>query len=98
MSSVGESILRGAREMVAHAKGEKFEGRVTTIYVPDKVDVTRIRRKLKMTQAEFAGRFGIKLATLQDWEQKRRTPDTPARVLLTVIAKEPEAVQRALWG
>ena len=98
MSSVGESILRGAREMVAHAKGEKFEGRVTTIYVPDKVDVTRIRRKLKMTQAEFAGRFGIKLATLRDWEQKRRTPDTPARVLLTVIAKEPEAVQRALWG
>ena len=98
MSSVGESILRGAREMVAHAKGEKFEGRVTTIYVPDKVDVTRIRRKLKMTQAEFAGRFGIKLATLRDWEQKRRTPDTPARVLLTVIAKEPEAVLRALWG
>ena len=98
MSSVGESILRGAREMVAHAKGEKFEGRVTTIYVPDKVDVTRIRRKLKMTQAGFAGRFGIKLATLRDWEQKRRTPDTPARVLLTVIAKEPEAVLRALWG
>ena len=98
MSSVGESILRGAREMVAHAKGEKFEGRVTTIYVPDKVDVAGIRRKLKMTQAEFAGRFGIRLATLRDWEQKRRTPDTPARVLLTVIAKEPEAVLRALWG
>ena len=98
MTKVGESLIRGAKEAAAYAKGEKFEGRITTIYVPDNVDVTRIRRKLKMTQAEFAGRFGIKLATLQDWEQKRRTPDTPARVLLTVIAKEPEAVLRALRG
>ena len=49
-----------------------------------------------MIQVEFANQFGFKVSTLQDWEQKRRNPEAPARALLMVIAKEPEAVKRAL--
>jgi putative transcriptional regulator len=49
-----------------------------------------------MTQAEFAAAFGISLGTLRHWERGDRTPRGPALVLLNVVAKEPEAVLRAL--
>jgi putative transcriptional regulator len=73
-------------------------GRTTVIWVPKQVDVKRIRRKFGLTQAEFAQRFGFSLSAVRDWEQRRRTPQGPARALLTVIEKEPEAVLRALAG
>jgi putative transcriptional regulator len=49
-----------------------------------------------MTQEEFAARFHLPLGTVRDWEQGTHRPDGPAQVLLTVIAKEPDAVIRAL--
>ncbi|MBI3695349.1 MAG: helix-turn-helix domain-containing protein [Acidobacteria bacterium] len=49
-----------------------------------------------MSQGAFAARFGISPATLRNWEQGRRLPEGPARVLLAIIDREPEAVQRAL--
>lgn len=55
-----------------------------------------IRRALSLTQEEFAGRFHIPLGTLRDWEQGVATPDQSARAYLTVIARDPEAVRRAL--
>jgi putative transcriptional regulator len=55
-----------------------------------------IRRALGFTQEEFAARFRIPLGTLRDWEQGRSEPDQPTRAYLTVIALDPEAVQRAL--
>src|ERR1700722_17514885 len=55
-----------------------------------------LRRALAMTQEEFAARYHIPLGTLRDWEQGRCEPDQPARSYLTVIARDPERVQRAL--
>jgi putative transcriptional regulator len=55
-----------------------------------------IRRALKMTQEEFASQFQIAIGTLRDWEQNRYEPDGAAKAYLKVIAKEPEAVRRAL--
>jgi putative transcriptional regulator len=55
-----------------------------------------IRRALGLSQDEFAARFHIPLGTLRDWEQGRKEPDAAARAFLVVIAREPEAVQRAL--
>jgi putative transcriptional regulator len=57
-----------------------------------------LRAQLNMTQEEFSGRFGIPLGTLRDWEQGVSSPDSSARTLLRVIAREPEAVLRALAG
>jgi putative transcriptional regulator len=91
----GTRILQGAREALAYARGEADAG-TYRVHVPANVNVRKIRRKLDLSQAEFAARFGIKPGTLRDWEQKRKTPEGPARVLLMVIDKEPEAVQRAL--
>lgn len=55
-----------------------------------------LRRRLGMTQAAFAAAFGLPLGTLRDWEQGRKRPDAPARALLRVIEREPEAARRAL--
>jgi putative transcriptional regulator len=55
-----------------------------------------LRRALGLTQEEFAGRYHIPIGTLRDWEQGRSEPDQPARAYLTVIARDPEGVRRAL--
>jgi putative transcriptional regulator len=58
--------------------------------------VRALRKKLNMTQEEFAARFHLPLGTIRDWEQGAHRPDKAAQVLLTVIAKDPDAVARAL--
>jgi putative transcriptional regulator len=58
--------------------------------------VKTLRRALDLTQEEFAARYHIPLGTLRDWEQGRSEPDQPARAYLTVIARDPEGVERAL--
>ena len=60
------------------------------------VDVRETRRHLGLSQAAFAAKFGFQPATLRNWEQGRTRPDGPARVLLAVIARHPEAVEDAL--
>jgi putative transcriptional regulator len=54
-----------------------------------------IRRRLNMTQVEFADAFELPLGTLRDWEQGVRWPDSAARSYLRVIAKNPDAVRAA---
>jgi putative transcriptional regulator len=51
---------------------------------------------MNLTQQEFAARFGLPLGTVRDWEQGTHRPDRAAQVLLAVIAKDPDAVIRAL--
>jgi putative transcriptional regulator len=55
-----------------------------------------MRRALGLTQEEFSARFCIPLGTLRDWEQGKSEPDQAARAYLTVIARDPEAVRKAL--
>jgi len=58
--------------------------------------VRTLRRALALTQEQFAARYHIPLGTLRDWEQGRSQPDQPAKAYLTVIACDPEGVERAL--
>lgn len=55
-----------------------------------------LRQRLGMTQAEFAQAFHLPITTLRDWEQRRSTPDAPARALLLAIEREPEVMRRLL--
>lgn len=59
-------------------------------------DVRLVRERLGLSQEAFAARFHLSLRTIQEWEQQRRIPEGPARVLLHVIDRAPEAVARAL--
>src|SRR5262245_24077470 len=60
--------------------------------------VSIIRRALKLTQEQFATAFHIPIGTVRDWEQGRYEPDAAARAYLRVIAREPQAVRKALSG
>ena len=89
-------IVTGLREAISHAKGDPVQARITRYKVPDNIDVKKLREGLEMSQPEFALRYGFNLGTLRQWEQGRRCPDGPARVLLTVILHKPKAVEEAL--
>ena len=86
-------ILAGLEEVVEIVEGRAEPARV---HVPAEVDVRAIRGRLGLSQGAFAARFGFSAAAVRDWEQRRRRPEAAARVLLTVIDREPEAVERAL--
>ena len=92
---VAESIRRGLKEALAYADGTADASRYG-IHIPANIDVKAIRTKLKMTQEEFAGRFGFSINTLRHWEQGRRVPEGPTRAYLLVIERNPKAVQKAL--
>ncbi|MCA2970829.1 MAG: helix-turn-helix domain-containing protein [Acidobacteriaceae bacterium] len=94
-SSAGSRIVASLREAVDWAEGKDVAVRVTQVEVPT-VDVREVRRKLGLSQAAFAAKFGFQPATLRNWEQGRTRPDGPARVLLAVIAQHPEAVEDSL--
>ena len=59
-------------------------------------NVKAIRRRLGLSQKQFADRYGFSVETIRNYEQGHRRPSGPARVLLSVIANEPDAVTRAL--
>ena len=94
-ATVGEDLIKAMGEALAHARGEKVEVRVTRFRKPS-VEVTRIRKKVGLTQRAFAGVLGISVSGLRKWEQKRRQPHGAALTLLQVMDREPEAVARAL--
>lgn len=96
MTDAFKSIEQGLTEALAHAKGEA-QGMIHEIDIPDP-DVQAIRAQTGLSQAEFARSIGVKKATLLNWEQHRRSPEGPARVLLALIAADPKIVQRTLAG
>ncbi len=91
-TSFGADLIEGMKLVLAHQRGKVELEQVW----PKPVDVKAIRRRVKMSQAEFARAYGISKRALQEWEQGSRQPDSAARAYLTVIAKEPAVVRRAL--
>lgn len=86
-------IMTGLGEVVEIVEGRAQAARV---YVPEDMDVKAIRARLGLSQVAFAARFGFTSSAVKEWEQHRRKPEAAARVLLRVIEREPEAVERAL--
>ncbi len=84
-----DQLIESVRQGGAILRGEAKPSRVFEISA---LDVKRIRSQYHLSQSEFAALIGISLGTLRNWEQGRRAPDGPARVLLQVAAKHPEAV------
>jgi putative transcriptional regulator len=93
MKTQFEQMMDGLNDVEAFLAGEQ-EG--FKAHVPRDVDVKAIRNRLGMTQARFSDTFGFSLDAIKHWEGGRRTPEAPARTLLTVIDKNPAAVLTAL--
>ena len=95
MSELADSIRRGLEEAIVIVEG-KAEPSSYRVHLPARIDVKAIRTRLRMTQEEFAQRFGFSVSTLRHWEQGSRRPEGPTRAYLLVIERAPEAVQKAL--
>ena len=89
---VGADLIEGMKSVLAHQRGKLELEQVW----PKPIDVKAIRKRVNMSQAEFARTYDISKRALQEWEQGGRQPDSAARAYLTVISKEPELVRRAL--
>jgi putative transcriptional regulator len=90
-----DKIKAGLEDAIAIARGEA-DPATYRVHVPDEIDVRAVRRKLGMSQRQFAASFGFGLDAVQNWEQGRRRPEGAARAFLKVIEREPDAVRRAL--
>jgi len=82
-----EELLQSVKEAKNIMDGKTTPSRK---FVFEEPNAKEIRSKLKLTQDEFAGLLNISVGTLKNWEQARRKPEGPARVLLSVAATHPE--------
>jgi len=91
--SFAKELIQSAEEALAIA-----EGRVepAAVFIPETIDVAAIRKSQKLSQAEFAERYGLSAGTIRDWEQNRRQPDRSAVLFLKVIQQAPETVAKAI--
>jgi putative transcriptional regulator len=94
-SRVASDIITGLKEAAAFLHSD-ISLPVRLVSIAQSVDVAAIRSKLRMSQSEFASRYGFSVRTLQEWEQGRSQPDNAVRAYLTVIERNPAAVMEAL--
>ncbi len=87
-------LLESVQQAVAIEKGELKPARVFKI--DPKNEIVKVRGKLGLSQTQFAAILGISADTLQNWEQGRREPTGPAKVLLRIAAKHPEVLLEAV--
>ncbi|MDX1641233.1 MAG: NadS family protein [Balneolaceae bacterium] len=86
-------LLESVKQAGDIRKGKRKPSRHTVIEDPD---VAAIRKKYDMTQQEFSSLLGISVGTLRNWEQGRRKPQGPAKVLLKIAEKRPKAILESL--
>jgi len=86
--TLGQELISAVEEALAN----KERGRV----VRPNFNVASIRKKLKLTQQEFARRYHINLETLRNWEQHKRALDTTSLAYLSCIAKRPKMISNLL--
>ncbi|MYA08622.1 MAG: transcriptional regulator [Holophagales bacterium] len=96
-TETGREVEAALGEVLAHVRGEtQLPCRI--VDDPAAERIVALRKRMRLSRQSFADRFGLDARAVQDWEQGRRVPGRAARVLLTVIDREPEAVVRALGG
>ena len=91
---LADRVLAGLEEAVRHSAGDKVPGIV--VHIPQSLDVAAIRKKTGQSQGAFASSIGVNTTTLQQWEQGRRGPTGPARVLLALVDRRPGIVGEVL--
>lgn len=89
--SAFDKIAAGLDDAIAYAQGDKTRGRVAA-----PLNVKAIREATGKSQPAFAEAFHLPVGTVRDWEQHRRQPDAPARVLLALIQADPARIEKML--
>ena len=89
--------MAAREEMRADIEGRKSLEIIARDQIP-LPDIQELRKRMGLSQVRFAERFGFSVAALRNWEQSRRVPDRSTRLLLRLIAEEPELVERVAGG
>ena len=90
-----DELVESVKEMNAILAGRLKPSRLTRardLVNADSADVAALRARFKLSQAKFAALLGISVDTLQNWEQGRRQPEGPTKVLLRVAAARPDVL------
>jgi putative transcriptional regulator len=88
-----EKLVASIKEAGEIKAGKKPPSRIYEINPPE---IKIVREKLNVSQKEFALMIGVSVRTLQNWEQGRRKPEGPAKALLRIASRDPNAVLAAL--
>jgi putative transcriptional regulator len=96
MTKFGDDLIASMTDALAHARGRDVPGMIERKVDVEDIDPKAVRLKLRLTQERMAQVLGTSVSGYRKWEQSQRTPSGAARTLLRVMAKEPEAVLRAL--
>ncbi len=93
-----KSIREARADIATYLAGDPSRVEISTVRIPDDIDVRAVRKGLALSQSQFARLFGINLSVVQSWERtvNRKKPSRATRVLLTVLERRPEAVLEAL--
>lgn len=89
-----QGLMESLDQARAFAGGEAVEG--LRVHAERPIDIAAVRKRAGLTQAEFSRQIGVSAATLRNWEQGRRKPEGPARILLAMLARDPAIVTRTL--
>jgi putative transcriptional regulator len=94
-TKLGDELVKGLKQAAAHFRGDvklpSYE-----YNIPERIDVRAVRERSGLSQAQFAILYALNPRTVQEWEQGRAEPDLAVRAYLTVLDRNPRAVQRAL--
>jgi putative transcriptional regulator len=90
-----DQLLASLGDILAQSEAEDDEG-FGNLKLPSAIDVSSIRRKANLSQTAFARRIGVPVATIRNWEQGRRSPQGPARILLALLDRNPRIVEETL--
>lgn len=94
---MNEQMFNELLESIEQAgKIKKGQIKPSRQFTSEEPDVVAIRAKYGMTQQEFSSLLGISVGTLRNWEQGRRKPQGPAKVLLRIAEKRPKAILESL--
>jgi putative transcriptional regulator len=88
-----DKIAEGLKEAIAVTRGEKKPAR---LFVPAEIDVKAVRKRCRMSQDDFANRYGFTVDQIKAWEQGRSRPLGGVRMYLMLIDEEPALVLKAL--
>jgi putative transcriptional regulator len=90
-----DELIKSVKQAGEIRRGKRKPSR---IYLHPETEIALLRKRLGTSQTEFAEMIQVSVATLRNWEQGRRTPQGPAKALLSLVAAMPKESRRLLGG
>jgi putative transcriptional regulator len=88
-----DELVESIKQAGEIRRGERKPSR---IFIHPETEVAKLRKNLGASQTEFAAMIQVSVGTIRNWEQGRRTPQGPAKALLSLVAALPKESRKLL--